>query len=313
MEPMSVHGIEAWQRLASRMFVPLRCRTDGSRFSARIAQRRISPSMWVSRVAFDAHEAERPRALVDADATDHLLVMMQLRGSWTLTQRGRGARLGAGALAFVDAGEPYRMSVPTQGQDLIVLQLTRESLGLSDRAIGSSVARLMESSVPGQAALRALLFSLQSRQLSLDAHSGAGIARAVSDTLAVVMRALAQEGAPDEDRRARLAVLQRWLREHCGDPGVTVDRLAAHHFLSVRQVHALFAEAEDSPAAYLRRVRLSRATELLDERVRSGMTVRAIAGESGYSDSATFIRAFTRSYGCSPTQWRRGVAGESHE
>jgi len=32
--------------------------------------------------AFDAHEAERPRALVDADATDHLLVMMQLRGSW---------------------------------------------------------------------------------------------------------------------------------------------------------------------------------------------------------------------------------------
>ncbi|MEJ6490600.1 helix-turn-helix domain-containing protein [Leucobacter sp. USCH14] len=305
MEPLSVRGIDAWQRLASRMFVPLQCRAEGSRFAAQVAQRRISPSMWVSRVAFDAHEAERPRALVDADAADHLLVMMQLRGSWTLTQRGRGARLDAGSFALVDAGEPYRMSVPTRGQDLIVLQLTREPLGLSGHAIGSSVARSVGPSVPGQAAVRALLYSLQSSQLSLDAHAGAGIARAVSDTLAVVMRALARGESPDEDRRARLVVLQRWLRDHCGDPGVTVDRLAAHHFLSVRQVHALFAEASDSPAAYLRRMRLSRAAELLEERHRTGMTVRAIAGEAGYSDSAAFIRAFTRSHGCSPTQWRR--------
>ncbi|MGW9020763.1 helix-turn-helix domain-containing protein [Leucobacter chromiiresistens] len=306
MELLSVRGVDAWQRVACRMFVPLQCRGDGSRFSARVAQRRISPSMWVSRVSFDAHEAERPRALVEADATDHLLVMMQLRGAWTLSQRGRGARLGAGSIAFVDAGEPYRMSVPTRGQDLIVLQLTRESLGLSDRAIGESVARATGAAVPGQAALRALLFSLQSSQLSLDAHAGSGIARAVSDTLAVVMRALTRDAAPDADRRARLAVLQRWLRDHCADPGVTVERLAAHHFLSVRQVHALFADASDSPAAYLRRVRLSRAAELLEARERSGLTVRAIAEEAGYSDSAAFIRAFTRAYGCSPTRWRAG-------
>ncbi|SDQ13571.1 helix-turn-helix domain-containing protein [Leucobacter chromiiresistens] len=306
MELLSVRGVDAWQRVASRMFVPLQCRGDGSRFSARVAQRRISPSMWVSRVSFDAHEAERPRALVEADATDHLLVMMQLRGAWTLSQRGRGARLGAGSIAFVDAGEPYRMSVPTRGQDLIVLQLTRESLGLSDRAIGESVARATGAAVPGQAALRALLFSLQSSQLSLDAHAGSGIARAVSDTLAVVMRALTRDAAPEADRRARLAVLQRWLRDHCADPGVTVERLAAHHFLSVRQVHALFAGASDSPAAYLRRVRLSRAAELLEARERSGLTVRAIAEEAGYSDSAAFIRAFTRAYGCSPTRWRAG-------
>lgn len=314
VDAITVVGVEAWQRLVSQMFVPLNCRALDPGFTASVTQRRIADGMWVSRLICDAHEAERSPGLIAEDASAELLVLMQLRGESRLMQRGRAAVVPAGSLAICETDAPYRIHARTGGQELLILQLSRSHTGLPDRLTSLASARRIDSGVPGQVALRALLYGLQAPQLTLSGGTGAGLVHAVSELLATVVRALLTRDAAASVERAEvsravlLTELRTTLRGQLSDPGLTVERLAAQHYLSVRHVYALFAEASDSPAAYLRRARLEHASRLLADRGHSGVTVRSVSMQSGYSDAAAFIRAFTRERGCSPARWAERVS-----
>jgi AraC-like DNA-binding protein len=54
-----------------------------------------------------------------------------------------------------------------------------------------------------------------------------------------------------------------------------------------------------------RQVRESVFGELAKDWLREGIAVSVIAEKLGYSDAFAFRRAFHRSYGCSPTEFRR--------
>lgn len=309
-EAVNVSGIAEWQRAASRILVPLHCHSgpgehsESGAFVASIDHREITPGMWVSRIETGAHVAERPAELIRAGGAAGLFVTLQLAGEATLYQRGRSATAGAGTITICEADVPLRVEVSAPGQTAVVLQLDPARAGVPRRLAARASAVAITDCVPGQTALAGLMTGVDSPALRLGSDTGESLARAVAEVLAAVVRAVLQPRDDSRQRRlALLAQLRTSLREQIGDPGLTVDQLAAQHFLSVRQVHALFAEDADSPAAYLRRSRLAHAERLLLLREHSGMTVGAISRESGYADSATFIRAFTRERGSSPVRW----------
>ncbi|MCP9491903.1 MAG: helix-turn-helix transcriptional regulator [Solirubrobacteraceae bacterium MAG38_C4-C5] len=89
------------------------------------------------------------------------------------------------------------------------------------------------------------------------------------------------------------------------DP-LTLHDLARRLASSPRQLERAFAEAgEGGPRAYLRRVRMQRAAELL----REGWTVKEAAGLVGYSQPAQFARAFRHEHGSLPSDIRRSRRG----
>lgn len=82
----------------------------------------------------------------------------------------------------------------------------------------------------------------------------------------------------------------------------SVDSLAAMVGLSTSQLGALFREQLGvSPLKYQTQLRMARARELLDH---SGLTVAAIARESGYDDPLYFSRKFSSIHGLAPTAYR---------
>ncbi|GAA1612316.1 helix-turn-helix transcriptional regulator [Leucobacter chromiireducens] len=304
VDTVSVTDVSEWQRAASRLLFPLRCRARGSEFSGRIAQREITPGLRVSRIETGPFAAERPASLIAEDAEDGVLVALQLRGQSTLRQRGRVATARAGTVTICEVGVPSRYEVSEPGQTIIALHLAPALAGLSGRLTARVSAVPIDMAVPGQAALQGLIEGVESPELTLGPDTGESLARAIGDLLALVVRAiLAPHDQVRQRRFTQLAELRLSLREQLSDPELTVDQLAAQHYLSVRQVHTLFAEDSDTPAAYLRRTRLAHAERLLLLREHSGMTVNAISQASGYSDSAAFIRAFTRERGTSPARW----------
>ena len=317
MEAKSVWDADGWRASANRIFGPISCRPYDAEFSAWATQREFSPDLRVSRIETGAQLLDRPAALIDAGQAQELLVLMQLNGQSTLIQRGRAVSIGEGAVAICEGDVPFRFELPTPQQSLIVLQLSRSLAGLPAHMVSQASAHRIGADVPGQVALRGLVYGLQSPQLALSAGAGVGVgaalARAAAEVFSAVVRGLlAQRGPEVGERLKRLAALRSSLREQLADPELTVEQLAAQHFLSPRQVHALFAEEADTPAAFLRRTRLQHAERLLLQRDETGMTVAAISRESGYSDSAAFIRAFTRERGRSPVRWaesRRGGSG----
>jgi transcriptional regulator GlxA family with amidase domain len=61
-----------------------------------------------------------------------------------------------------------------------------------------------------------------------------------------------------------------------------------------------------TPIEYCRAVRIARARELLEA---SSMPLKTIAEELGYTDAASFAKAFRRAYGLPPGAWRRHRGG----
>ncbi|MBT8395739.1 MAG: AraC family transcriptional regulator [Gemmatimonadetes bacterium] len=86
---------------------------------------------------------------------------------------------------------------------------------------------------------------------------------------------------------------------------ITLQDIAAAAFFSPYHFHRIFKSLMGEPVQqFVQRVRLEKAARfLMADRRRS---VTRIALECGYQNPAAFSRAFRTTFGCSPTQWRRG-------
>ncbi|MFJ8297344.1 GlxA family transcriptional regulator [Streptomyces sp. NPDC094447] len=103
-------------------------------------------------------------------------------------------------------------------------------------------------------------------------------------------------------RREPLRDLQQWIAEHPGDD-LSVEALAARARLSPRHFARAFqAETGTTPGRYVDRVRLEHARRLLEETSRG---VEEVARASGYGTPEAMRRAFTRSLGTAPADYRR--------
>lgn len=84
--------------------------------------------------------------------------------------------------------------------------------------------------------------------------------------------------------------------------------MAAQAGMSRARFAARFKElVGDSPADYLMRWRLLNAQRLL----KNGRALQHVAEEVGYGSASALSRAFSRTLGCTPTQWLKAIALES--
>lgn len=90
------------------------------------------------------------------------------------------------------------------------------------------------------------------------------------------------------------------MRTNLENADLSVETLAEHHHVSVRTIYNAFAPTGETPAVYIRKQRLKKATTLLSAPQVRERTVASIAVECGYADPSTFTRAFRREYGLSP-------------
>jgi AraC-like DNA-binding protein len=107
-------------------------------------------------------------------------------------------------------------------------------------------------------------------------------------------------------RRELYAEVREYLDERFGESDLTLDDVARAVSSSRRQVQRLFEEDGDTFRAYLTRLRMQRAADMLAD---TAMPVRDIARRVGYRQSAQFAKAFRRFGGVTPLQWRSGRRG----
>jgi AraC family transcriptional regulator len=100
----------------------------------------------------------------------------------------------------------------------------------------------------------------------------------------------------------RILSAVRLMERHIGE-AVEIDAVAAEVGLSLHHFHRLFAsEMQETPAAYLRRIRMDEAAFRLKW---ANETAGEIAHALGFRSRPAFIRAFERRFGMPPTQYRK--------
>ncbi len=122
-------------------------------------------------------------------------------------------------------------------------------------------------------------------------------------TLAVPLQAH-DKLTPQARRRALRTQIHEFIDHHLDDPALTPRQIALAHHISLRTLQKLFADADTTPAAWIRRRRLQRChRDLTDARLASH-PIHTIARRWGFSDAAHFSRLFHRTYGRTPSDYR---------
>ena len=108
----------------------------------------------------------------------------------------------------------------------------------------------------------------------------------------------------DEGAHASRGQIRRvisYVRNHLHEP-LEVKTLADHAGLSRAHFTRVFSASEGvSPAEYVFNERMRRAASLL---VSSGANVKQVSRDCGFDDPNYFAKAFRKSYGASPTEYR---------
>ena len=98
--------------------------------------------------------------------------------------------------------------------------------------------------------------------------------------------------------------VQTAIRNNLANGQLTIDRCAVQLGVSRRKLQRGLSQQGVTFSSLVMEVRLEMATELLAEDKRS---VGEIACKLGYASAASFARAFRRSRGVSPSDFRRGL------
>ncbi|MBB3113763.1 AraC family L-rhamnose operon regulatory protein RhaS [Paenibacillus phyllosphaerae] len=116
---------------------------------------------------------------------------------------------------------------------------------------------------------------------------------------------LHQEANPSNLHHVASAI--SYMEDHYLEP-LTLQEIADHANISARHLNRIFRSYyETTPIAYLQRLRLERAYNLLKQ---TSLPVTQVSYECGFNDSNYFTRQFTKSYGVSPRTLRKS-SGQS--
>jgi transcriptional regulator GlxA family with amidase domain len=137
---------------------------------------------------------------------------------------------------------------------------------------------------------------------------GRDVALTIARHLVMFLRRPANQTQFSEQLSAQLAArepireVQRWVADNPGRD-LSVDALARRANLSPRQfARAFTTEVGVTPGKYVDRVRLETARRLLED---TGEGIGQIAGRCGYGTPESMRRAFLRTVGVGPAEYRR--------
>lgn len=304
----TAENAEEWQEVISGCFVPLSCVSFEDRFQGRVDHRRMDHRISHSVLRTGGTVVDRTERQAAHADTDDVHISRQISSSGLVTQSDRTVAVRPGTVTMYATDAPYRVDYSRTGQQQEIIQVSRAALGLPPAELRSALDTLTLRRSP----MMALLFEVLSDRARDAAPSAAPEpADTVIDLAAAAIRsAVRGESVLPRADRGLLLSIQDHARRHLSAVELTIDALAANHFMSRRRLYELFARSEESPANWLRRERLAHALRLLQADQTPRATVSEVAERSGFADATTFSRAFHREYGLTPRDVRAGVRPE---
>lgn len=278
-------------------------------FEALVTRRPIGELMLVDCAAapFLGHRSRELVGPAIAGGHDDVLgFQFVLRGAELVREGSRELALGPGDIVLWDGLAPTEIEIAEAFCKRTLLFPRSRVLAVCPRLAQQRAFPALDRSPSA----RLLVRFMNALALELPHMDPAATGAAESAALEL-LRAAVEPALPDDRSAARVAMraeITRYVRTHLSDPDLGPASIARAYAISIRTLHALFEDADQSVAGLVRTERLSRCLE--DLRRRSGGSVTEIAFRWGFSDAAHFSRVFKRAFGTTPSDVRRAaVAG----
>lgn len=307
MATFEATSADEWQDVVSGCFIPLSCQSFAPSFRGLMDYTRLSPSLSVSRLATDGTIVERSARLAAKADTDDLHLSLQQSSTGQVAQGGRSVSVRPGSVTAYATDAAYRQDYSRSEQRQLIIQVSRRSLRLPGRMLDDACQRLL---VPASSSSR-LLFDYVEKMADFGAANAADVADVTLDLAETMIHGSFASGrVMPRTSRGMLETIRDHVQRNFTSPSLTIDGLAAAHFMSRRRLYQLFGDVGESPAELIRSRRLEYASDLL-ARADANATVSEVSEQSGFADATTFARAFRRRYGVNPSDFRLQLAAEA--
>lgn len=306
--PTHTDRLDVWRDLIREHFVALDIHADSRDGFAGAVRTGDIGHLKVASVRSGTQGFSRTPGLVRRDPDAYLQVGLIARGCATVAQDGRDDVLRPGDFAVYETGRPFHWGM--QGDwELLVFTWPRASIALDAAASQRLTARALRGDTGLGAIVGRMLTDLVTSTPELSAAGGVRLADEVAELVTTVAGEHLRPAAPTRVADDLLRRIDAYIVEHLGDPDLGPAGIAAAHFVSTRHLHRLFAHRGGTVTQQIQRLRLERCRrELLDPHA-DARSITDISRQWGFSDLATFSRAFRGAYAVSPRDWRATRAG----
>ena len=300
--------MDAWSEILAGTVVPFDLRpTDNTAAHFRgVVERHGFGELALIDCAFSPCVARRGPDLVDGGSNgarkEFVGVQLMQRGVEVARDRRRGSvTITPGQVVLWDSRRTVEVEALQSVRKRVLVLPQHVALSVCPRLAEQTILPPIDETAAGRLLVR-YINSLARELPSLD---GAGEAAASKATLEL-LRGAVEPALPDTRDALRAAMreeIRRYVRMHLQDPELGPASIARTYSMSIRALHGLFEDIDESVAGLVRSERLTRCMQDLQQP--SGGSVTDIAFRWGFSDSAHFSRVFKRAFGVTPSAVRR--------
>jgi AraC-like DNA-binding protein len=267
-------------------------------------------SMWqlgevsLSRLTSDALMYRRLPKHLQIQGPEEFLITLPAKSELLFAQGGREVRANPGAFFIERSHEPYEFS-HAEPADLWVMKLSLAMLGGRVRAPDRFCSLQFDATNGANGLFVDMVHLIPQRYDAMSEEARSMVGRQLADLLAMALqsdeRVLSSGGSTV--RMAHLARIESFVRRHIDNPDLGPDEVAAGCGVSVRYLHELLRDTNQTLGSWIRDQRLAAAREDLGN-PRDKRAIGEIAYARGFADQAQFSRAFRQRYGITPKEAR---------
>jgi AraC-like DNA-binding protein len=256
------------------------------------------------------HDTGRSRNDIAHGSRDYVFLYRQQAEAWFDFDYQPGFISGFGSLALGDADRAFTTG-PTRSRPFrhYVLKVPRELL----RPVLSNADDIATTVVSAPSGIGALLLAYFDAFVTevpyLAPEEQTTSLNALASLAAVAHGRLARDYDPRQAlQTAQLRLAKEFIARNATNPRLSPMLVAGALGISIRHLHRLFEVTGDTVSRHILRCRLEVARSRLRSPEFSHVTILELALDCGFTNLATFYRAYRIAYGFTPAEYRRAVA-----
>ena len=302
------HGarIDFWRDMICDEYVNLECETiQGGDFFGEIRGGVGVSDLKFSEVISDQQHVVRSVRQIAKNTEAEFLISFQLKNRGLVKQSGREALLTPGSFALYDSTQPYSLTFREPFHQF-VLQMPKNVLARHLINPEQYTAIPISGKSGLGAVLTNFLFSL-ARELENVPHVPDNLSEDLVNLMAMAFSSslmLEQVGSHSIVRESLKRRIRQYIDNNLSDPGLSNATIAQAQGISIRYLHKLFEDEEQTVHTLIAEKRLEKARKLLNDPAYSGHNIELIAYNSGFTSPAHFSRAFKKRFGVCPSEVR---------
>ena len=308
-----ISRFDYWREVISNEYVQLGCdpypdRGDINNFDAALRGGIGLGDVKFSEVISSPQIAKRTMEQIRKAGEDDFLISFQMEKQCVVRQYGREAILTPGSFAMYDSTAPYSLSF-SEAFHQFVIQMPREVLARHLIEPEKYSAVTMNANSGLGLVLKDFIFSLVGELSTSEVPPSEVLSENLVNLIALSFSSTVfQNDLAESDcvKEALMRRIRQFVENNLFDPKLNNNRIAESQGISVRYLHKLFQNEEESIHEMIINKRLASAYELLMDDSDTRPSVENIAYHVGFSGAPHFSRAFKARYGICPSS----VGGE---